>query len=704
MRKYIYFLLSLLVAVVPVSGSALTTGRTAIQRIDSVKRHLAQATTYVDSIRDLNTLVELNASRSERIKLGEKIYNSSLHQGDYTTTCAIIRSLARVQAKDAAKLEDLAARVDHMPACPEKDETGLYIDLLQIDLAVDSRNGNDVADNLSKIVAEFRADTITDTNSRIKLLYTLCCHLRLISRGNLLMNYYERLDNILSTQPFSTGAVRNLVYNRSAPIFTANGEHARAVAIDKKLLNSIDSLQETNAEFGGRYRDLTNIKYTCFTRMLSNYKALTPNEIESYYNRVLDLADKNEAIAADLDSTQMAHIYYNLAIGNDKWSLEALKRQLEKTDSWSQRYYYLSALTEVAQRLGDRQTAGHAAIELNQMLQDRLNNRTDEHYRELQVIYDVKELSAEREELIRQAHAKEMRNNRIAIAVVILVLIIVGISLVFSMRRNHQIHQITKKLKMTADKLRHERNNLQSMQEELIEARDQAKAADRLKTEFVNNMSHEVQAPLNAIAEYSRLIVDCIPEDQARYLDRYADIIDVNTKLVTTLVSDVLDVNALERNQMSVDLQPVEVQRICKFAIDDVFENSPENKSAVKFVFNPDNKPDFTIETDGKRVAQVLINLLDNARKFTERGTITLDYQHDTSNNTVSFTVTDTGIGIPRAQEEDIFTRFRKLNSNAKGYGLGLYISRLIASLLGGTLKVDSAYRTGARFILTIPA
>ena len=153
MRKYIYFLLSLLVAVVPLSGSALTTGRTAIQRIDSVKRHLAQATTYVDSIRDLNTLVELNASRSERIKLGETIYNSSLHQGDYTTTCAIIRSLARVQAKDAAKLEDLAARVDHMPACPEKDETGLYIDLLQIDLAVDSRNGNDVADNLSKIVA-----------------------------------------------------------------------------------------------------------------------------------------------------------------------------------------------------------------------------------------------------------------------------------------------------------------------------------------------------------------------------------------------------------------------------------------------------------------------------------------------------------------------------------------------------------------------
>ena len=103
-------------------------------------------------------------------------------------------------------------------------------------------------------------------------------------------------------------------------------------------------------------------------------------------------------------------------------------------------------------------------------------------------------------------------------------------------------------------------------------------------------------------------------------------------------------------------------------------------------------------------MAQVLINLLDNARKFTERGTITLDYQHDTSNNTVSFTVTDTGIGIPRAQEEDMFTRFRKLNSNAKGYGLGLYISRLIASLLGGTLKVDSAYRTGARFILTIPA
>lgn len=703
MRKYIYYILALTYVIAPLSGSALSTNRVVAQRIDSLKKQLAQSTTYSDSIRNLNDIFELTASRTDRIKLGEKIYNAARGKGDNSTALAIIRHLARAQQRDSLKLNNLKSRVDSIPDGPEKRETDLYVDLLKIDLAVDARNRSDQAASLSKLVNEYKADTISDPYSRVKMLYTLCCHLRNVSRGNLLMNYYDRLESLLSDMDLRSGAVRNLVYTRAAPIFTANGEHARAVAIDKKLLNSIDSLQLVDRSNGRRYRDMSNVKYTCFTRMLSNYKALTPSEIENYYQNILQLTSENEALAADLASTQAAHIYYNLATGNDRWSIDALRQQLKKTDSWSQRYYYLSALTDVAQRLGDRQTAGEAALELNKMLQDQINDRSEEHYRELQVIYDVKELSAEREELLRKNHAEEMRHNRIAIGVIAFILLLVGFALAWMMRRNRQIHQVSAELETTAANLRQERNNLRAIQEELIEARDQAKTADRLKTEFVNNMSHEVQAPLNAIAEYSRLIVDCIPPDQANYLNRFADIIDINTKLIMTLVNDVLDVAALERKQMSLDRETIGIQRICEFAIGDAFEKRSADGSEVEFVFNPEGKSDVLIDTDGKRVGQILINLLDNARKFTESGSITLDYDVDKNNNTATFTVTDTGIGIPRSQEEEIFNRFRKLNSSVSGCGLGLYISRLIANLLGGSLILDPEYRQGARFILTIP-
>ena len=100
----------------------------------------------------------------------------------------------------------------------------------------------------------------------------------------------------------------------------------------------------------------------------------------------------------------------------------------------------------------------------------------------------------------------------------------------------------------------------------------------------------------------------------------------------------------------------------------------------------------------------MLLNLLGNAAKFTDEGSITLSYDSDPVAGTLSFAVTDTGIGIPEGKEQVIFQRFEKLDSHSQGSGLGLYICSLVARLLGGTVKVDTTYSKGARFIFTIPA
>ena len=102
-------------------------------------------------------------------------------------------------------------------------------------------------------------------------------------------------------------------------------------------------------------------------------------------------------------------------------------------------------------------------------------------------------------------------------------------------------------------------------------------------------------------------------------------------------------------------------------------------------------------------MSQVLVNLLTNAVKFSDTGLITLSYDYNEADGKISFIVTDQGEGIPNGQEEAIFERFRRLDHSAHGCGLGLYISRLIAKLLKGTVTVDKSYKGGARFVFTIP-
>ena len=151
---------------------------------------------------------------------------------------------------------------------------------------------------------------------------------------------------------------------------------------------------------------------------------------------------------------------------------------------------------------------------------------------------------------------------------------------------------------------------------------------------------------------------------------------------------------------MSVHYESASVLSICRFTIQSV---SKHVAPGVSLVFDNDNDPDVIIRTDPRRLEQVLLNMLMNAAKFTESGKINMAYQLSDDKTKITFSVTDTGIGIPRGKEEVIFSRFEKLNSETQGNGLGLYICRLIADLLKGEIKVDADYRKGARFLFTIP-
>lgn len=670
--------------------------------IDSLQGQLSIAPTAADSIKPLYDIFDMSYGL-ERDKLAHQLYLTARQAKNDPVRLDMLRNIANQNWRNDSILQYVSSELKSMKQTPEVISTRLFTDMICIDNLLFNEHAGRSREQLLEYVRRYSNEVPSDDYDRAVLLYAVCRYLGEETRGDLLENYLERLDKLVETMNLPDGAVRRLIYNRAAPIFFENGNYPKVIETDMKLLHEIDSLQLSYEEEGRVYYNAPIHRYKSYRRMLGCFPVLSDSEVEDLYGKILSLADMNTTIAGDLERNERAHIYYAMATGDYQRAKKMLLKQIDSPAHTALRLSMLRMLKDAANKTGDGQILLEASQELNNELERQLDTKCQERTRELELVYDLSDLLHRNSQLEESSHLTTLRAR--TIVTVIGAVAFIGLALLAAMlyRQNRRNRRLAHHLRRANEKLQKERDDLKGIQEELTTLRDEARAADRRKTEFVNNMSHEVKVPLAAIAEYAQLITDCIPENQRAYLDRFASIINLNVKLVTRLVNDVLDTESIENDQLSLEIRPTAVNDICHLAIDNVFECGRPDKSDINFVFKPGADNSLLVETDGQRVSQVLVNLLTNAVKFSEKGTVTLSYTVDTAANKLEFTVTDQGIGIPDGQEEAIFDRFRRLDHTTPGFGLGLYISRLIASVLGGSLKVDTAYRGGARFIFTIP-
>ena len=241
--------------------------------------------------------------------------------------------------------------------------------------------------------------------------------------------------------------------------------------------------------------------------------------------------------------------------------------------------------------------------------------------------------------------------------------------------------------------------------EQMQQAREEAEAASRSKSEFLSNMSHEIRTPMTSVLGFAELLSERDISDEDRLT--YAGLIRRHGEHLLTIINDILDLSKIEAGRMDVERRRCDLSHLLADMRSMLEHRAVENGLYLKFKLSPP-VPKY-IESDSVRLRQILMNLVGNAIKFTEQGGITLSVELADSNSATSamiIRVADTGIGINGEQQKRLFQPFNQADTSTSrrfgGTGLGLAISQRLAGILGGEIQVESTLGQGSTFTLTI--
>ena len=656
---------------------------------------------YADSLKLLYNMYDGSAT-SRQDKILEQLYDLAVRNSDFSSVSKVLKLSSDHYSNNNSMQHTLADRAQMLPDSPEKQSTLVYLNTKAGANKARTLTDAEREARLRQLLALHAKSDNYDFYERIEYLFQLCTYLNMSTDGELLTDYFQELQTQIDSLPETDLSLRHLFYNQAANAYASNDRIPEAIDANKTLLNIISEQEKQNSVLGFKSDLLDRDLLECYNSLLRYADHLSTDEIEEYYKSTSDLANRLHSTHSSPDLLVKPTIYYMMANKRYTDAIPLIKGQLADsvTNTDEERFYLIEALVKATEAAGNKDDLLMALEMSSNLLRERIEHKAAESYKELQIVYEVNELQKTNDELMLENQQIIINHHKAQLTysiISILVLIVLLITVFILYRRSKRLTtNLTQANKLIID----ERDTLKRAQKNLIEARDKVKEGNRIKSEFINNMGHEIKTPLESIVEYSALIAECAETDGDEHIKPYADVITLNTNRLLTLVNDVLELPSLENAKAGIEIAKSSLQEICLAAIDNIRDYI---KPDIDLIFANDGQPDTTIMTDPNRIEQILFNLLMNAAKFTEKGSIVLKYTISPTHDKVTFTVTDTGIGIPEGREDSIFSRFDKSGNTTKGDRLNLYISRLLANILGGSLTLDNNYRTGAKFIFTVP-
>lgn len=669
-------------------------------KLNLEKRLANEGTSQKDSITIMLNLFDIIQSEGQSTdSITSAVLSTAIRSKDYGTAFDMLNNKANGSYQSIEKLDSLLKIAESLPDHHRKQETISFIEM--------SRNYYyayyaDNAKRETRFDNQLRQITLQppkDLYEHIKVLHAISLNLAKETRSDLTIKYFDDLLKLVDQAPQDYRALRNTALVQAAMAFAVSDESQRAIDADLKLLKIIEELKHEYNKQGRLYRSFAPNKYIIYTRLLSNWEHLTPAQIDEFYSEALENAKVDTRAWNTYDRYHTPDIYYAMAHKDYAKAQQLIKDQIDHPYNAHRKLQLLKYLITTSQALGDNATTLEASLEYNKMLEEQLQTRIQEKYKELQIVYET---NAMREQITAgeaEAKAKQASFQHTILTICLIALVGLLILLFFLVRQYRHSKHLTNTLLASNEALKSESCSLRASQRELSAARDAAQKANQFKSDFIKNVSHEVSTPLNAMIEYSRLIVDCADATKKPYLEQYAGLVETNGEFLTSIINDIYHLAELDSDSVQLHPRFTNLTELLTLTVQNLEMRA---RKGVKMEMDPDSEK-IEIMTDPRRVQQIMLNVISNAVKFTEKGSITVDCHLIDDGKKVAISFTDTGIGIPKEQAEHIFDRYVKLDREAQGLGLGLTIARMIARMLGGDLKLDTKYTHGARFVLTLP-
>lgn len=248
-----------------------------------------------------------------------------------------------------------------------------------------------------------------------------------------------------------------------------------------------------------------------------------------------------------------------------------------------------------------------------------------------------------------------------------------------------------------------EENNNQKI--ELVKAKLKAEEGDRLKSSFLANLSHEIRTPMNAIIGFTDLLINTKLKKEEKL--EYLKVIDKSGRNLVFIIDDLIEMSKIESNQITPNFTTVNLESCMNELYETINVTIPKSKNIDFKVIQNIDYEGHNIVTDEIKLKQVIVNLVNNAIKFTHEGFVSFGYEIDEENAQIIFNIEDTGLGIDEKNHKYIFDRFKRIESDmsvqAGGLGLGLAISKAYVEMMGGTITLESKVEEGSLFSFSIP-
>jgi len=406
-----------------------------------------------------------------------------------------------------------------------------------------------------------------------------------------------------------------------------------------------------------------------------------------------------EEFSKKLKGSQLKLEQQSLTIAQQKSSIsqqESLQSKIEQELQTQQQRInkQQSALDERKQRLDQQKNE----IELRSSILEKQQSQINSQY---QRINKQKNTILEQEQKI-QKQSEEMSHRGKVIAdqqtYLFLLSLLVGMAMLVIVL----IYRNSRQSRVVNQQLTEQRDLLSRSAIELAKARDIADKANQAKSSFLANMSHELRTPLNAVLGFSEFLAS--DSDLSEKQLRYINIVNRSGQHLLSMINDVLDISKIEAGMISVDLESINIRELCNDVFSILSAKAETEGLRLKLQIE-DEVPDYIV-SDSVKLRQILINLLGNSIKFSQKGDVILKVSATGNHEKLQFKVTDQGIGISKEHQSLIFKPFAQVGDsleNRKGTGLGLSISRQYAILMGGDLNVESSPGEGSTFTCALP-